>query len=81
MYFSYLAVVIISGTILERPGSSVVIATDYELDGRGIESEVHPASCTMGTGFFPGIKRPVLTTHPLLALRLRMSRAIPLLPL
>jgi hypothetical protein len=43
----------------------------------------HPASCTMGSGSFPGVKRPgvVLTTHSLLAPRLRMSRAIPLLPL
>jgi hypothetical protein len=54
------------------PGSSVGIATDYGLDGPGIESrwgarffahvqsgpEAHPASCTMGTGSFPGVKRP-----------------------
>jgi hypothetical protein len=53
------------------PGSLVRIATDYELDGPGIESRwgwdfsrtstgpgAHPASCTMGTGYFPGIKRP-----------------------
>jgi hypothetical protein len=32
----------------------------------------------MGTGYFPEVK---LTTHPLLAPRLRMSIAIPLLPL
>ena len=50
------------------PGSSVGIATSYELDGPGIESMwgarffapvqtgpgAHPASCTMGTGSFPG---------------------------
>ena len=36
--------------------SSVGIATRYGLDGPGIES--HPASCTMGTGSFPGIKWP-----------------------
>jgi hypothetical protein len=42
----------------------------------------HPASCTMGTGSFPGVKRPPrLTTHPLLAPRLNISRAIPLHPL
>jgi hypothetical protein len=55
-------------------GSSVGIATDYGLDGPGIEKKIpvearffarvqtgpgaHPASCTMGTGFFPGVKRP-----------------------
>jgi hypothetical protein len=54
------------------PGSSVGIATDYGLDGLGIESqwgarffahvqtgpEAHPASCTMGTGSFLRVKRP-----------------------
>ena len=52
--------------------SSVGIATSYGLDGPGIESRwrtrfsaavqtgpgANPASCTMGTGFFPGVKRP-----------------------
>ena len=52
--------------------SSVGIATRYGLDGPGIESRcgvqffppvqtgpgAHPASCTMGTGSFPGVKRP-----------------------
>jgi hypothetical protein len=50
--------------------SSVGIATRYELDGPGIESRwgrdfqhqtgpgAHPASCTMGTGSFPVVKRP-----------------------
>jgi hypothetical protein len=66
-------------------GSSVGIATGYGLDGPGIESRwgarfsalvqtgpgAHPASCTMGTGSFPGGKggRGVkLTPHPLLVL-------------
>jgi hypothetical protein len=54
------------------PGGSVGIATDYGLDGPGIESRwgarffahvqtgpgAHPASCTMSTGSFPGEKRP-----------------------
>jgi hypothetical protein len=54
------------------PGSSVGIATGYGQDGPGIESRwgrdfshtsktgpgAHPASCTMGTGSFPGVKRP-----------------------
>jgi hypothetical protein len=46
--------------------SSVGIATGYGLDGLGIESRwgrdfshtSTPASCTMGTGSFPGVKRP-----------------------
>jgi hypothetical protein len=51
--------------------SSVGIATGYGLDGPVIESRwearffvhvqtdpgVHPASCTMGTGSFPEVKR------------------------
>jgi hypothetical protein len=35
-------------------GSSVGIATGYGLDGPGIES----LRGTMGTGSFPGVKRP-----------------------
>ena len=52
--------------------SSVGIVTRYGLDGPGIESRwggrffapvqtipgAHPASYTMGTGSFPGVKRP-----------------------
>jgi len=52
--------------------SSVSIAIRYGMDGAGIESrggarfsapvqtgsEAHPASYTMGTGSFPGVKRP-----------------------
>ena len=65
--------------------SSVGIATDYGLDGFGIESRwgrdfppvqtgpgAHPASCTMDTGYFPWVQcgRGVpLTTHPLLVPR------------
>jgi len=79
------------------PGSSVGIATDYGLDGPGIESRwwrdfppvqtgpgAHPASCTMGTGSFPGVKcgrGVLLTTHLLLAPRSWKGRAIPLPPL
>ena len=79
-----------------RPGSSVGIAIDYGLDGLGIESRwgrdfpsvqtgpgAHPASCTMGTESFPGIKcgrGVLLTTYPLLAPRSWKSRAIPLPP-
>jgi len=82
--------------VLGGPGSSVGIVTDYGLDGPGIESRwgqdflpvqtgpgAHPASCTMGTGAFPGVKSGrgvLLTTHPLLAPRPWKSRAIPLPP-
>jgi hypothetical protein len=68
------------------PGSSVGIVTGYELDGPVIESlwearfsasvqtgpVAHPASCTMGTGSFPGVKngRGVrLITHTLIVPR------------
>ena len=41
----------------------------------------HPASCTMGTGSFPGVKcgrGVLLTTHTLLGPKSWKSRAIPL---
>ena len=44
----------------------------------------YPASCTMGTGSFPGVKcgrGVLLTTHPFLVPRSWKSRAIPLLTL
>jgi len=44
----------------------------------------HPASCTVGTGSFPGVKSSqgmTLTTYPLLVPWSRNGRAIPLLPL
>ena len=64
--------------------SAVGIATRYGFDGPGVESSVaarfsapvhsgpraHPASCTMGTGSFPGVKRPrsgVNHPHPSIA--------------
>ena len=70
---------------MRGPGSVVGIATCYGLDGPGIEFRwgakfsapvqtgpgAHPASCTMGTGSFPGVKSGhgvMLTTHPLLVL-------------
>ena len=79
-------------------GSVVGIATGYGLDGPGIESRwgarfsapvqtgpvAHPASCTMGTVSFPGVKSGwgvTLTLHPLLVPWLRKGRAVPLLPL
>jgi hypothetical protein len=79
---------------MSGPVSSGGIATDYGLDGPGIECrwkrdfppvqtgpEAQPASYTMGTGSFPGVKcgrGVLLTTHPLLAPRSWKSRAIPL---
>ena len=69
------------------PGSVVGIATAYGLDGSGIESqwgrdfphlfpEAHPASCTVGTGSFPGVRCDwgmTLTTHPLLVPRSKIE--------
>jgi hypothetical protein len=79
------------------PGSVVRMATGYGLDGPGIESQweakfsapfqtgpgAHPASYTMGTGSFPGVKsgRGVTPTpHLLLVTWSRKGRAIPLFP-
>jgi len=71
------------------PGSSVGIATGYGLDGPGIESRwgarfstpvqtdpgAHPASCTMGTGSFPGVKSgQVVTLTPYLLLVLLVMK-------
>ena len=84
-----------SGKYMARgPGSSVGIVTDYGLDGPGsspggdeifppvqTDPGAHPASCTMGTGSFLGVKcgrGVLLTTHPLLVPRSWKSRAIPL---
>jgi hypothetical protein len=76
--------------------SSVGIATGYGVDGSRIESrwgarffahvqtdpEAHPAFCTMGTGSFPGLKRPGRGADypPLLVPRSKKSSAIPLTP-
>jgi len=79
------------------PGSVVGIATGYGMDGPGIESRwgrdfphpstpapgAHPASCTMGTGSFPGVRSDrgvTLTPHPLLVPWSRKINDIPLLP-
>ena len=83
---------------IRGPDSSVGVATGYGLDGPGIESRwgarfpasvqtgpgAHPASCTMGTRSFPGVKSDrdvTLTPHPLLVPWSRKSITIPLLPL
>jgi hypothetical protein len=77
--------------------SSAGVATCYGLDGSGIKSlwgtrfstpaqagpGAHPASCSMGTRSFPGVKSGwgvTLTTHPLLVPWSWKGRAIPLLP-
>ena len=76
------------------PGSSVGRATELRVGRSGIESRwgrgfpsvqtgsgAHPASCTMGTGSFSGVKcgrSVLLTTHPLRVPRSWKSRAIPL---
>ena len=73
-------------------GSSVGIATrgwtvrgsnpgGARFSARPDSPGAHPASCTMGTGSFPGVKYGrgvLLTTHPLLVPRSWKSRAIPL---
>ena len=81
---------------LDGPVSSVGIATAYGLVGPGNESRwgarfstpvqtgpaAHPASCTMGTRSFPGVKSSwgvTLTPHYLLVPWWRKSRAIRLL--
>ena len=74
-------------------------ATGYGMDGPGSNPSgvarysapvqtgpgAHPASCTMGTGSFPGVKSGrgvTLTPHPLLvSWSRRKSRTIPLLTL
>ena len=78
--------------VLCGPGSSVGITTAYGLDGPGIESrlgarfsapvltgpEAHPASCTMGTGSFLGVRccRGVtLTPHSLLVQRSKIEQS------
>ena len=62
--------ILVEYTYICGPGGVVGIATAYGLDGPGIESrwgarfsapvqtgpEAHPASCTKGTGSFPGGK-------------------------
>jgi len=76
------------------PGSSVSTAAELWAGRSRVEPQwgqdfpavqtdpgAHPASCTMGTGSFPGVKCSqglLLTTHPLLVPRSWKSRAIPL---
>jgi hypothetical protein len=63
-------------------GSSVGIVTDYRLDGSGIKSRwAREFSHTFRLAQGLSGRGMVLTTHLVLALRLRVSRAIPPLPL
>ena len=46
--------------------------------------EAHPASCTMGTGSFPGVscgRGVTLTSHPVLVPRSKIETVIPLISL
>ena len=79
-------------SILILSKSVVSIETAYGLDGPGIESrwgarfsapvqtgpEADPASCTMGTGSFPGVscgRGVTLTPHPLLVPRSKIEQS------
>jgi len=79
--------------VVGGPGSIVGIATGYRLDGPRIESlwearfstpvqtghGIHPASCTTGTGSFPGVRRGqgmTLIPHSLLVPWSRKRRAL-----
>ena len=56
-------------------------ALDRTMWELGLEPGAHPASYTLGTGSFPGVKcgrGVLLTTHPLLVPQSCKSRAIPL---
>ena len=62
-----------------RSGDRIPVGRDFPPVQTG--PGAHPASCTMGTGSFPGVKYGrgvLLTTHPLLVPRSWKSRAIPL---
>ena len=67
---------------LDGPGSNPGGVEIFHLVQTGTGDQ--PASCTMFTRFFPGVKRDrgmLLTTNPLLVPWSRKSRAISLLPI
>jgi hypothetical protein len=65
-------------SVICGPGSSVDVATELQAGRSGdripvgarfsapvqTDPEAHPASCTMGTGSFPGVKRPGCDADP-----------------
>ena len=64
-----------------RPGDRIPVGTRLSTPVQ-TGPEAHPASCTMGTGSFPGVKSRqgvMLTPYPLLVPWSRKSRAILLL--
>jgi len=88
----------LSLSITYGPGSSVCILTGYGLYGPGIDYRLgarlsapvqtgpgaHTASCTMGTGSFPGVKSGqgvTLNPHPVPVPWSRKSISVPLLTL
>jgi hypothetical protein len=66
-----------------RSGDRILVGARFSAPVQ-TDPGAHPASCTMGTGFFSGLKRGrgvTLTPYPLLVPWSRKSRVIPLLPL
>ena len=67
----------------ERSGDRIPVGARFSVSTQNGPG-VHPASCTMGTEYFPGVKSGrgvTLTPHPFLVPWSRKSRGIPLLPL
>ena len=70
---------IATGLRAGRSGDRIAVGRDFPPVQTG--PGAHPASCTMGTRSFQGVKSGrcvMLTTHPLLVPRSWKSRAIPL---
>jgi len=66
-----------------RPGDRIPVGARFSTPVQTCP-RAHPASCTMGTRSFPGVKSGwgmTLALHPLLVPWSRKSTAIPLLPL
>ena len=63
-----------------RSGDRIPVAARFSAPVQ-TDPGVHPASCTMGTGSFPGVERcrgVTLTPHPFIVSWSSKSRAIPL---
>ena len=66
----------------ERSGDRIPMGARFSAPVQ-TDPGAHPASCTMGTGSFPGVKSGrsvMLTPHPVLVPWSWKDRAIPLLP-